>query len=622
MRHAILTVFVLLLSVAAARAEGGKSPSWNWDVWRDLPVLDGGRAKPLDTLAWETTRTLSNRTRFVDPETHVRLDSVGLYLAMLFDWPGWDRPADPHASADARVAYFGAQKPDKWDLTRLLLVDSLELRKRLGMDADQKYVSPWKLSQTTIKDAKGREVLFTAWAERLMANQQQGKTVLEKKVLELADRYWSYQDHRMGQRLAVCPVPTSDPVEWVPVAYLFQAPVVDVIDQSGELKKAQAQLRKARAAYLAGQPEAFNKASAEFVGILKTLGPKLGTYPARKTIDMEVAYNHWAPFRFAWVFTLIAALALLFAMGTGWKSFYYGAIAIFVAGMVAMCAGFGMRIAISGRAPVTNMYESVIYVGLGAALFGLIFELIYRKRYILTAAAAVSTVALILADNCPAHLDPTIHPLQPVLRSNFWLTTHVMTITLSYAAFALALGIANITLGYFIARSSRRDTITALSQFTYKVLQVGVLLLAAGTILGGVWADYSWGRFWGWDPKEVWALIALLGYLAVLHARYVKWVGHFGLAACAVACFSLVVVAWYGVNFVLGAGLHSYGFGGGGEGYVGAVLAIQFLYVLIAAVRARTAGDDSAWEEVPTADSATASRPLHGRPVPAETAVR
>ena len=103
------------------------------------------------------------------------------------------------------------------------------------------------------------------------------------------------------------------------------------------------------------------------------------------------------------------------------------------------------------------------------------------------------------------------------MRNNFWLVTHVMTITLSYAAFALAMGIANITLGYYLMRSENRPAIEALSRFTYRALQVGVVLLATGTFLGGMWAAYSWGRFWGWDPKEVWALIALLGYLAVLH---------------------------------------------------------------------------------------------------------
>jgi cytochrome c-type biogenesis protein CcsB len=265
---------------------------------------------------------------------------------------------------------------------------------------------------------------------------------------------------------------------------------------------------------------------------------------------------------------------------------YAASLACYVGGTLAMLAGFGLRMAISGRAPVTNMYESVVYVGLGTALFGLVFEWMHRRRYVLTAAAAVCTVALILADNAPAILDPGLRPLQPVLRSNFWLVTHVLSITLSYAAFALALGIANITLGYYLVRSTNREAIVSLSQFTYRALQVGVFLLAVGTILGGVWADYAWGRFWGWDPKEVWALIALLGYVALLHARYVGWISHFGLSAWSVICFSLVIVAWYGVNFVLGAGLHSYGFGGGGQEYVVGALALQFLYLGAAALRA------------------------------------
>jgi ABC-type transport system involved in cytochrome c biogenesis permease subunit len=164
-----------------------------------------------------------------------------------------------------------------------------------------------------------------------------------------------------------------------------------------------------------------------------------------------------------------------------------------------------------------------------------------------------------------------------------------MTIALSYAAFALALGIANITLGYCLCSAENGGAVRALSQFTYRAIQLGVLLLAAGVVLGGVWADYSWGRFWGWDPKEVWALVALLGYLAVLHARFAGLVGHRGLAVLCVLCFSLVVMAWYGVNFVLGAGLHSYGFGGGGQGFVYTAILLQWLYAGIAIWRSSSA---------------------------------
>ena len=113
-----------------------------------------------------------------------------------------------------------------------------------------------------------------------------------------------------------------------------------------------------------------------------------------------------------------------------------------------------------------------------------------------------------------------------------------------------------------------------LSNFIYRTMQVGVLLIAAGTILGGVWADYSWGRFWGWDPKEVWALITLLVYLIPLHGRFAGWVNTFGLVVASVVCFLSVVMAWYGVNFVLGVGLHSYGFvEGGSQGIMSVIIA-------------------------------------------------
>ena len=104
-----------------------------------------------------------------------------------------------------------------------------------------------------------------------------------------------------------------------------------------------------------------------------------------------------------------------------------------------------------------------------------------------------------------------------------------------------------------------------------------VLLLAAGTILGGVWANYSWGRFWGWDPKETWALIALLCYILTLHGRLAGWWTQFGLVVASVVCFLAVLMAWYGVNFVLGKGLHSYGFGIGGETYVATFVVVDLL---------------------------------------------
>jgi ABC-type transport system involved in cytochrome c biogenesis permease subunit len=194
-------------------------------------------------------------------------------------------------------------------------------------------------------------------------------------------------------------------------------------------------------------------------------------------------------------------------------------------------------------------------------------------------------VALIVADTAPAVLDPTLQPLEPVLRSNYWLTVHVMTITISYAAFFLAFVLGDIGLIYYIkGEDKHQEKIRAITTSVYRAMQIGVAFLAPGIILGGIWADYSWGRFWGWDPKETWALIALLGYLAVLHGRLGGWLKNFGMIASGVITFSLVIMAWYGVNFVLGAGLHSYGFGAGGVEYVSAFVLAHFLLVVYASL--------------------------------------
>jgi cytochrome c-type biogenesis protein CcsB len=613
-------MLVLITAAASAHAADGTHGSFDWDRWRDLPVQNGGRHKPLDTLAWEMLRLIGNRTSVTDPETNTRLDGVALYLSMLFEWQGWDHEDRDRLlmQTDWRPHYFHLHQPDKWDLVPLLRVDYLELRAKLGLERDEAYISPAALSKVLIADAgAGRGVPFPAWGDRLARKEEKGEplSTLEKKALELANRLWTYQNHRMGQALEILPIQGSELQEWTPLAHFILTRFDDANDPSGQYRAIQNTLRQAWSAYHENDAETFNRSADQLKIALRSLGTELGDYPTSFAMSVETAYNHWTPFRYAWILLLLAGVTMLFHLGTSRRILYVAALTAYAGGLAAIAAGFGMRIAISGRPPVTNMYESVIYVGFGTALFGLVFELIYRAKYILSAAAAVGTVALILADNSPTILDPSVRPLEPVLRSNFWLVTHVMTIALSYAAFALALGIANITLGYYLFRSLNRATITALGRFTYKAIQVGVLLLAAGVILGGVWADYSWGRFWGWDPKEVWALVALLGYLCVLHARFIGWVGQRGLAALAIGCFSLVVMAWYGVNFVLGAGLHSYGFGGGGQGWVYSAVALEWLYAGVALWRShppRTHGIARQCEPTPVGQPQLVQSPHSG----------
>jgi ABC-type transport system involved in cytochrome c biogenesis permease subunit len=214
-----------------------------------------------------------------------------------------------------------------------------------------------------------------------------------------------------------------------------------------------------------------------------------------------------------------------------------------------------------------------------------VFFIRYRAWFYLLAALPVSVSILFIVGQFPLILSNNIDPLVPVLRSNYWLTIHVLTITLSYAAFALAMGFAHIMLFRYLRDPEHAAADATMHFWLYRILQLGVLLLAAGTILGGVWANYSWGRFWGWDPKETWALITLLCYILVLHGRLAGWWADFGLIMGSVICFLSVVMAWYGVNFILGAGLHSYGFGVGGESYVMVAVALDLAFVAVAAVR-------------------------------------
>jgi ABC-type transport system involved in cytochrome c biogenesis permease subunit len=229
------------------------------------------------------------------------------------------------------------------------------------------------------------------------------------------------------------------------------------------------------------------------------------------------------------------------------------------------------------------MYETVIWVAFMSGIFSLVLELIYKKKFIALAGALVSTMGLVLADQLPLALDPKINPLVPVLRSNFWLTIHVLVIVSSYAGGTLAWALGNIGLFLIVfGKGSHQATIKLLSAFTYRALQIAVLLLAAGTFLGGWWAAYSWGRFWGWDPKETGALIALLCYVIPLHMRYIGWIKDFGLAVAAILCYAAILISWYGVNFVFPAGLHSYGTGSGGAWWVYLACFINIEWVMVA----------------------------------------
>ncbi|MDZ4081690.1 MAG: cytochrome c biogenesis protein CcsA, partial [Bdellovibrionales bacterium] len=239
--------------------------------------------------------------------------------------------------------------------------------------------------------------------------------------------------------------------------------------------------------------------------------------------------------------------------------------------------GFAVRVYITGFAPVTNMYGTMLWVSFGVALFGALLFQMYQRAKMISLLYAGAGLVLILTEGFPLVLNPGLDPVVAVLRSNLWLTVHVLTITISYAAFTITMLLGNYAMVMNAFGKLKSEEIKDLSHHCYRMIQLGVFLLTVGIVLGGVWADYSWGRFWGWDPKETWALIADLGYLAILHARITGWVSPLGILLASPVAYLLVIMAWYGVNFVLAAGLHSYGFSKGGATWVGIFVGLQII---------------------------------------------
>jgi ABC-type transport system involved in cytochrome c biogenesis permease subunit len=286
-------------------------------------------------------------------------------------------------------------------------------------------------------------------------------------------------------------------------------------------------------------------------------------------IGLEASYYRKNWFLYAMIFFLAGTLAALGMWATG-RTAVGGIFAWITTG--ATLAGLGYcliaivkRCIIMQRPPVGNLYDTIIFIAAAVVFFSLIIEWIIRRRFALGIAPILGTALIVLArrfelGDAKDHMDPLV----AVLDSNFWLTIHVITITLGYSAGLLS---SFLSAGYVLMRGLGLDggdhgTRRSLTRAVYGMLCFTLFLSLVGTVLGGIWANYSWGRFWGWDPKENGALLIVLWTLAVLHARlggYLReWTLHFASIFTAI----VVTFSWWHVNF-LGVGLHNYGFTAG-----------------------------------------------------------
>jgi ABC-type transport system involved in cytochrome c biogenesis permease subunit len=214
---------------------------------------------------------------------------------------------------------------------------------------------------------------------------------------------------------------------------------------------------------------------------------------------------------------------------------------------------------LEGRPPVTNLYSSALFVGWGSVGLCLILERIYRNAIGSVAAGMIGFVTLLIAHHLSLSGD-TLEMMRAVLDTNLWLATHVVIVTTGYAATFLAgfLALIYVFRGT-LTRSLDKATADSLSRMVYGIVCFATLCSLVGTVLGGIWADQSWGRFWGWDPKENGAVMIVLWNAIILHARWGGLVKQRGLMCLAIAGNIITSWSWFGTN-MLGVGLHSYGF--------------------------------------------------------------
>ena len=513
---------------------------------QNLAVQLDGRKKPLDTVAKETVAQIHGKTNYTASDGE-KLNYLDTYLSLWFNDRNWNRE-------------------------EFILFSYRPLKERLGLNPDQKYFSFAQLMQSDLGQ------IIMAIREKQANNIDLNRD--DREALTIEDRLALTIATVGDSQLPLVPHPSDIKGTWIGIdnaAEYYTPKEVAAVKQDYQQLK---QNYRNNPQDKAGLGAIASKLQTD----LAALSPEI--YPNTAILSREVRFYALHPFAKAWMLYGLAFIAMSIVTLFESVEFYGGAIAIFSTGLLVHGYGFIERMQIAGRPPVTNMYESVIWVGFGISAIALLFELIYRAKYYLLAAAPLSVVCLLLADSLPAILDPTIKPLVPVLRDNFWLSVHVPTITLSYASFALAFGLGHILLAQYLFAPNNTQRIRSLSKWNYGVLQVGVLLLTTGIILGGIWAHFSWGRFWGWDPKETWALIALMCYVVPLHGRLVGWLADFGMAVTSVVAFNAVLMAWYGVNFVLGTGLHSYGFGTGGSTvFIAGFVGLDLLFVLVTAAK-------------------------------------
>ena len=577
MKRALPWVFLIIGIALLIQGMLPKRYATGFDVkcFAMLPIQEGGRIKPLDTLARNTLILLSGRQSIKLPDG-ARLDANTWMMEVALRSNIADQiPVFRIDNADILGLWGEAQSKQKYysylDLEPHFGVIN-EQAQAVDVEPQARSVFEKKLIQLhesltlyhklvhsfhpLTRSGDELEMEYAVWLESIHTGldairlQQEGKPFDEEalnRFMLLADRYLELA--KLSE-VGITPPPPSigkSEDDWNNIGQsLLDTILVNHLDP---ITLGYAKLLTS---YNTGDVDAFNET-------LTLMHERTAEEINPGKLKFEYFFNNFQPFYRSLELYLMVALLAFFSW-LGWaRPLQRSAFWLLILALLVHTFGLIARMYIQGRPPVTNLYSSAIFVGWAAVLLSVFLERIYKNGVGSAVAGMIGFSTLIIAHQLSTSGD-TLEMMRAVLDSNFWLSTHVVTVTLGYSAMFLSgmLAFIYIVRGVFTRTLTKEDA-RALTRMAYGTLCFATLFSFVGTMLGGIWADQSWGRFWGWDTKENGALIIVLWCALVLHARLGGMIRQRGFMVACIFGNIITSWSWFGTN-MLGVGLHSYGF--------------------------------------------------------------
>jgi ABC-type transport system involved in cytochrome c biogenesis permease subunit len=537
-----------------------------------LPVLVGGRVKPPDTVARNSLLIIHGKQE-LRLENGRRLSAIEWLADVLFNAPVADQYPVFLVQNDEVLGLFGWEQSQRKYFSFIEFSPFLKQIEEQGDQADKLEGVQRSAYQSAILNLRNGLVLYqrlknsiqlegsqnfaaelktfaasVPGAAKAVRQLQSGENFDKAKLNDVAELIQKYEKlSEMAYILAVPPLgPNGD---WHSIGDSLLHSV-----GTGEIHPIVNEYAMIGDAYRARDRALFNQHVDLAMNFFAKEQPN-----ATKRASFEFLFNRLQPFSQAMAIYVLAFL-LACASWLGWnRTLNRSAFYLLLLALAIHSFGLFSRMYLQERPPVTNLYSSAIFIGWGAVIVSLILERIFRDGIGAACAGAIGFVTLIIAHHLAGSGD-TLEMLQAVLDTNIWLATHVVAITTGYSAMFLAGMLATIYIvrGVF-TRSLKKETAESLARMTYGVVCFATLFSFVGTVLGGIWADQSWGRFWGWDPKENGAVLIVLWCAITLHARWGGFIRQRGLMIMAIFGNIVTSFSWFGVN-MLGVGLHSYGF--------------------------------------------------------------